>query len=202
MRTVKKFAQQFKKPEGFLGIVAGKLMATVGAEKNQWTISLLYLEKDDNVLEIGFGPGIGIELASTVIEDGKIIGIDYSQKMMQQALKRNKEGIRKGQVELILADVQNLPSFNLHFDKVFSINSIIFWENPVETLKEIRESMKENGVIAITVQPFMKGATNETTKQLGRKIFNQLNEAGYSDIKMELKHMKPVATVCVLGKKI
>lgn len=202
MSLVKKFAQQFKKPEGFLGIIAGKLMATVGAEKNKWTISLLNIKKDDNVLEVGFGPGIGIELTSKIIQDGKIIGIDYSEKMLQQAQKRNKGAIQKGQVELILANAQNLPSFNLLFDKVFSINSIIFWEKPIETLKGIRELMKENGVIAITVQPFMKEATEETTKQLGKKIINQLKEAGYSDIKMELKHMKPVATVCVLGVNI
>ena len=75
-----KFGDQFKKPEGFLGSIAGKLMATVGAEKNKWTISLLNVKKDDNVLEIGFGPGIGIELTSKVIQDGKIIGIDYSRK--------------------------------------------------------------------------------------------------------------------------
>lgn len=56
-------------------------------------------------------------------------------------------------------------------------------------------------VIAITVQPFMKGVTEETTKQSGRKIVNQLKEAGYSDIKMGLKRMKRVGTVCTLGNK-
>ncbi|THE11622.1 class I SAM-dependent methyltransferase [Bacillus timonensis] len=199
MGILKKFGDQFKKPEGFFGSIAGKLMATVSAEKNKWTISLLNVKKDDNVLEIGFGPGIGIEVASKVIQDGKIIGIDYSEKMLQQAQKRNKDSIQKGQVELILADAQNLPSFNLLFDKVFSINTIIFWGNPVETLKGIRKFMKENGVITITVQPFMKGATEESSKRLGIEISNQLKDAGYSNIKMELKKMKPIATVCVLG---
>lgn len=102
-------------------------------------------------------------------------------------------------MKLLLADAQNLPSFNHPFDKVFSINSIIFWKEPVETLKAIREKMSENAVIAITMQPFMKGATDETAKQLGREIMNHLKEAGYSDIKMELKYIKPVTTVCVLG---
>jgi ubiquinone/menaquinone biosynthesis C-methylase UbiE len=174
-------------------------MATFGAEKNKWTLSLLNLKKDDNVLEIGFGPGIGIELASKIVQEGKIIGIDYSEKMLEQAQKRNKNAIKRGLVELIQADVQNFPSFNLLFDKVFSINSIIFWKEPVKTLKDIRQVIKKNAVIAITVQPFIKGATEETVKQIGKEISNQLKEAGYSDIKMELKQMKPIATVCVLG---
>jgi ubiquinone/menaquinone biosynthesis C-methylase UbiE len=199
MAMFKKFSKQFEKPEGFLGMIAGKLMATFGAEKNKWTLSLLNLKKDDNVLEIGFGPGIGIELASKIVQEGKIIGIDYSEKMLEQAQKRNKNAIKRGLVELIQADVQNFPSFNLLFDKVFSINSIIFWKEPVKTLKDIRQVIKKNAVIAITVQPFIKGATEETVKQIGKEISNQLKEAGYSDIKMELKQMKPIATVCVLG---
>lgn len=199
MGIIKNFSKQFGKPEGFLGLFAGMLMATVGAEKNKWTISLLSIKKDDNVLEVGFGPGIGMELASKVSEEGKVVGIDYSEKMLQQARKRNKQAVQEGKVELMLADVQNLPSFNLRFDKVFSINSIIFWENPVDSLKGIRKLMKENGMLAITVQPFTKGATEDTTKQIGREIMNQMQEAGFSDIKMELKYIKPVSTVCVLG---
>lgn len=199
MGLVKKFKQQFEKPEGILGAIAEKLMATVGAEKNEWTLSLLHLEEDDNVLEIGFGPGIGIELASKAIESGKIIGIDYSEKMLQQARKRNKKAINKGIVQLIHTDIENIPSFNFMFDKVYSINSIIFWKEPIKTLKDIRQIMNNNGVIAITVQPFKKGATEETAKQLGSDIVKQLKEAGFSDIKVELKQMKQVASVCVVG---
>lgn len=196
---VNKWKDQFKKPEGFLGSIAGTLMATVGTEKNEWTISLLDVKKDDNVLEIGFGPGIGIQFVSEIVHEGKIIGVDISEKMLRQAQKRNKDAIRKGQVELLLADVFHLPTFSLLFDKVYSINSIMFWEEPVETLKRIRSIMKENGVIAITVQPFMKGATEETVKKIGIEIAEQLIDAGYSDIQIERKQMKPIAAVCVLG---
>lgn len=69
----------------------------------------------------------------------------------------------------------------------------------LKTLKTIRQFMKKNGVIAITIQPFTKGATEETAIQLGNEIVHYMQEAGYSDIRMELKQMKPVATVCVLG---
>lgn len=199
MGILKKFSLQFRKPEGFLGSIAGKLMAGFGAEKNKWTISLLNIKKDDHVLEIGFGPGVAIQLVSKAIQSGKVVGIDYSEVMLQQAQKRNREGIQEGRVELKLDDINNLSSFDLLFDKVFSVNSIIFWEAPIETLKTIRQFMKKNGVIAITIQPFTKGATEETAKQLGNEIANFIKEAGYSDIRMELKQMKPVATVCVLG---
>jgi hypothetical protein len=75
----------------------------------------------------------------------------------------------------------------------------MFWNEPVKVLRKIREIMNENGVIAITVQPFVKGATAETVKQFGIQIADQLKEAGFSDIHTEIKPMKPIAAVCVLG---
>lgn len=196
---LKKFALQFRKPEGLLGSIAGKLMASTGSEKNKWTISLLNIQQQDYVLEMGFGPGIAIELASKAIQDGYIVGIDYSDIMLQQAQNRNRESIRQGKVDLKLADVNDLPAFDHHFDKVFSVNSVIFWKEPIDTLKRVRQFMKPNGLIAITVQPYMKGATNETAKQFGNEIVHHLNDAGFSEIRMEFKAMKPVTAVCVLG---
>lgn len=62
-------------------------MASTGVEKNKWTISLLNIQKVDNVLEIGFGPGIAIEMVSNINRDGYVVGIDYSDVMLQQAKK-------------------------------------------------------------------------------------------------------------------
>ncbi|WLD94605.1 class I SAM-dependent methyltransferase [Alkalihalobacillus sp. AL-G] len=199
MGTFKKFKYQFQKPEGLFGRLAGTLMASVGFEKNVWTVSLLELSKDDNVLEVGFGPGTAIQLAARKIKEGKVVGIDYSEVMLQQAQKRNKQSIQEGKVQLKIADVNDSISFDLRFDKVFSVNSIIFWEDPVETLKRIRQFMNPDGVIALTVQPFIKGATEETSKQFGNEIAKHLKQAEFSDIRVELKELKPVPTVCVLG---
>lgn len=198
MGILDKFSLQFGKPEGFLGRFAGKLMS-LGAEKSKWTTSLLNIQSKDKVLELGFGPGIAIEQVSKGIQDGYVVGIDYSGVMLKQAQKRNKEAIKKGRVELKLADVNDLPSFDQDFDKVYSVNSIMFWQDPIETLKRVRQFMKPNGLIAITIQPFVKGATEETAKKFGDEVANYLENAGFSHIKMELKSMKPVSAVCVLG---
>lgn len=190
---------QFQKPEGWLGSVAGKLMAAVETEKHEWTISLLNVEKEDNVLEIGFGPGIAIQRLTQIVQDGKIIGVDYSEKMLKQASKRNKKAIQNGVVELIQADDHLLPSFDFSFDKVYSVNSIPFWKEPAEALKGIRKVMKDGGIIAITVQPFAKGVTMDTAKETGENVMNDMKAAGFADIRLELKQMNPAPAVCVLG---
>lgn len=45
------------------------------------------------------------------------------------------------------------------------------------------------------VQPFTNGAIEDIAKQMGIEITNYLEKAGYTNIKMELKNMKPVAVV-------
>lgn len=57
--------------------------------------------------------------------------------------------------------------------------------------------MNENGTIALTVQP--PGGTDDTAKDYGKQIITYFNQAGFSDVKMELNTMKPVASICVIG---
>jgi ubiquinone/menaquinone biosynthesis C-methylase UbiE len=175
-----------------------KFMAFYGGEKNEWTISLLDLQKGDKVLEIGFGPGVAIQFAAKRIPNGYIVGVDYSDVILRQAQKRNATAIREGRVSLRLADISHLPSFDTTFDKVFSVNSIFFWPDPVAILKRVRQWMQPQGLIAITVQPY--GGTDEDVQNWGKQITSYLNEAGFTEIRRVMKPMKPVASICVLGK--
>lgn len=118
MGILSKFSTQFGNPKGFWGNIAGKLMAK-GAEKNEWTISLLNIQKTDNVLEIGFGPGVAIELVSNIVSIGHIVGIDISEVMLHQATKGNLKAIKEGRIDLNLLDISTFPLFETKFDKVF-----------------------------------------------------------------------------------
>jgi ubiquinone/menaquinone biosynthesis C-methylase UbiE len=199
MGIFKKFEGQFGKPQGLLGRIAGKLMELKGTEKIEWTISLLDIRKDDKILEIGYGPGVAIELLSKLTPNGYIVGIDHSELIFTRAQKRNWAAIKEGRVDLRLGDVARLPSFEIAFDKVLSVNTIFFWEEPTEILKQIRRVMKPGGVIALTVQPFNE--TDEKAKEYGHQMMNYLEHADFTNVRMEIKPMKPVASVCVLGMK-
>ena len=49
---------QFGRPSGALGALAGVVMATRASNRrrNAWTVELLEVQPDHQVLEIGFGP--------------------------------------------------------------------------------------------------------------------------------------------------
>jgi tRNA G46 methylase TrmB len=79
MKIWKFVVSQFGKPEGLFGKLAGFIMSTrpSNIERSDWGISLLDVQLTDNVLEIGFGPGIAIHKMSALTNEGMIYGIDH-----------------------------------------------------------------------------------------------------------------------------
>jgi len=168
-------------------------------DRIRWTISLLEIKPHDRVLEIGFGPGIAIELASKFATRGFIAGVDHSEVMVRQAAKRNAPDIRNGKVALLHGSVANLPTFGEPFDKIFTINSVHFWTDPIDRLRDLRQLLKPGGLIAVTIQPRSRGATDESAKLIGEEIAANLERAGFSRSRLEMRQTKPVAVACALG---
>jgi len=192
---------QFGRPSGLLGEIAGRIMARTrsNTERTRWTLSLLDLRADDRVLEIGFGPEIAIELASRVAVNGLVAGVDHSEVMVRHATRRNARAVREGKIVLHLGSAERLPSFDRPFDKIFSINSIHFWEDPVESLRRIRQLLRPGGVVAVTIQPRSRNSTDETTKVIGEELVAKLERAGFSTCRLELRRIGNDAVACALG---
>lgn len=194
---------QFMKPKGLLGNLAGYIMAHRPSNRERifWTISLLNIKPDDRILEIGFGPGVAIEQISKIITNGFVAGIDHSKVMVSQARKRNREGIHQGKVEIMPGSAADIPHFGQPFDKIFAINAFQFWNGPDEILKKLRKLLKPGGIIALTLQPRLKKATDEGATKIGEEIVKHLEKAGYSKVRLETKKMKPVSAVCAIAIK-
>lgn len=192
---------QFKQPHGWLGSLAGFIMANrpSNKERNQWTLELLALQPTDHVLEIGFGPGIAIEQASQRVTKGIIVGIDHSETMFYQASKRNQHAIASGRVKLYLGNTTQLNGTKRLFDKIFSANVVQFWSDPIAEFKTLRHYLAPNGIIATTFQPRHSGATDQDANQMGETIVQAMKAAGFSNTTLQVKPMKPVAVVCAIG---
>jgi trans-aconitate methyltransferase len=202
MSLVEKVVAQFARPTGFWGNIAGFIMAhrPSNLERNEWAISQLKLQPSDRVLEIGFGPGVAIEKMSEIVTDGVIWGIDHSEVMFRQASKRNQHAIAAGRVRLALTSVSQLPSFDGPFDKILDVNGFQFWDSKTDVLRRLREQLRPGGIIALVHQPRNLGATEDDTTEAGERFAHYLEVAGFKDIKAKRKMMKPVSTVCVLGR--
>jgi len=170
-------------------------------DRSRWTVSLLNIKRDDRLLEIGFGPGIAIELASKMATEGFVAGVDHSEVMVRQATKRNAAAIRGGKVALYLGSAAKLPTFDQPFDKIFTINSLHFWTDPIDRLKELRGLLKPGGMIAVTIQPRSRTATDETAMLIGQELVANLERAGFLNNRVEIRQTKPVSVACALGIK-
>jgi ubiquinone/menaquinone biosynthesis C-methylase UbiE len=119
-----------------------------------WVISLLEIQPHEGILEVGFGPGVGIELLARLAPAGYVAGVDPSQEMVDQASARNANTRERGHVDLRYGAVESLPFEDNTFDKALAINSMQVWTDAVAGLREIRRVMKAGGKVALGFTPY------------------------------------------------
>ena len=192
---------QFYKPSGVLGRAVGHLMAFKNKERSWWVLPMLEIHQNDCVLEVGFGSGIDIRRVSEIAVDGFVAGVDHSPLMVEQASRRNRAAMEKGLVELQLGYASKLPYPDDFFNKVFSINVAQFWPDPVAVMLEIRRVARTGGIVAVAVQPRSRNAKEGAARETGRWLLESMRAAGFNEVRLEAKRMKPVSTVCAVGVK-
>jgi len=195
-------SRQFGNPRGALGRVAGFIMShrASNIERIAWAVSLLDLRPQDCVLEIGFGPGVGIRMLSDRATEGAVYGVDHSPLMARAAFRRNRGAVEAGLVDLRVASAARLPTFDRSLDKVLDVNTFQFWDDPIAVLVELKRLMNPGGVVAIAHQPRSADAVRQDAIDAGARIAESLATAGFCEVKIEMREMKPVPTVCVLGR--
>ena len=194
--------RQFGRPSGLVGRLAGLVMRLrpSNRERSRRTFALLDVQPADQVLEIGFGPGLAVARAAELAPHGRVVGIDHSELMLRQARRRNASALAAGRVELRLGSAERLPDFGVRFDKVLAVNVHIFWPDPVVVLRGIRGAMRPGGTLALTLQPRGRGVTTADARAAGDRMGRALRDAGFELVRVELLDMAPVAAVCVLGQ--
>jgi SAM-dependent methyltransferase len=191
---------QARQPRGAAGYVTAWEMAHRPSNRRRsgWVVSLLDVQPADQVLEIGFGPGVAVaELARAGA--GHVYGIDHSAVMLRQASRRNAAAIRAGRVTLVRASVDRLPpALDGPFDAILAVNSHFFWPAPAQRLAELRRRLAPGGRIAIASQPRCPGATADTSRRAARDIENLLTEAGFTEPSTQTLPLRP-PVACVLA---
>ena len=180
---------QYRRPTGLLGRWIGTRMAQQHVPENEWTVGLLDVQPDDHILEIGFGPGIAIELLLPKLPNGKIAGIDYSQTMVEAARRRNRKAVQSGRLDLRWGEAHQLPFDDASFNHVFSIHSIYFWPEPRHSLQEIRRVLKPSGTLVLTILPADEAEDTTGTLEFkpysGGELQGLLIDAGFTDVRIE-----------------
>jgi SAM-dependent methyltransferase len=141
----------------------------------------------DKILEIGYGPGIGIKMIAEKCDSCVIHGIDFSKLMYKRASGLNNQYIKDNKVRLLLGDFLTLEVDFKDYDKVYCLNVIYFWNDLLHPFEKIRSILKKCGVLCFYMahKDFLK------KKKSPDEIFNKysieqvteaLTKAGFSRI--------------------
>lgn len=120
---------------------------------NQFTIEELDARSGEYILEIGMGNG---HFVKDILEKDpgiRYVGCDYSDIMIQEAMKRNEQFVASGQAKFFHGPGSELPFGTDTFDKVFTVNTIYFWDNPDLMLGEFRRVLKPGGKLLVSLRP-------------------------------------------------
>jgi cyclopropane fatty-acyl-phospholipid synthase-like methyltransferase len=152
MSLLSKIGMQFKKPTGIPGKIISDLMIIGNRPAYETMIKDLEIRPNDKILEIGYGPGVGIDIISKRFETCDIYGIDFSELMYRRAAKRNKKVIEKNRVHLLLGDFVDTKIGMISFDKIFCINVVYFWNNLQKPFERVRSLLKDDGIFCFYME--------------------------------------------------
>jgi len=147
-------AAALRQPGGNLfGVIMLKVMERKNRYLERAAVRLSKIEPHHNVLEIGFGPGVGLEIACNTVKEGtgKVYGIDHSAYAVSKVSNLLSHYIKSNKLEVHTANVVDLPFFNNTFDRVFHCNCFYFWPEFLGAAKEIHRVMKHNGLMVTTL---------------------------------------------------
>lgn len=146
-------AAQLRQPHGEFGLQVGNNMNVGNVHINKKTIELLELSANDQVLEIGMGNGFFVKDLFSVEPSIDYTGLDFSPLMVEEANRMNHEFVEAGKVRFHLGSADALPFEEDSFTKIFTINTLYFWEDPARILAELYRVLKKDGELFISIRP-------------------------------------------------
>ena len=204
-----------RKPVGELGEKLIENMNKNHESLARWSISHLDVSKEDIILDIGCGGGVNVKRFLQMTEN-KVFGLDYSKLAVEKSRKLNEKSIEDGMCEIIEGSVSDLPFENKQFDIVTAFETVYFWPDFINDLKEVHRVLKYDGIFFIANEALPKEYDKRQKyimKLLDMKIYSEeeldncLHEAGFSEVRSFIKESKDSFTgddadwICVIAKK-
>jgi SAM-dependent methyltransferase len=149
MRRVPPVIGQLAHPRGVLAPATGFILNIVNRPINRWTVGSLDLTGSEEVLDVGFGGGVGLDLVRSRLTSGHVVGVDISQEMVDRVAMRFGQEPRAGNVRVLRADVSALPFADSSFDRAYSVNGVFFWPDPSAGVAEIHRVLRSGGLAVI-----------------------------------------------------
>jgi cyclopropane fatty-acyl-phospholipid synthase-like methyltransferase len=187
---LKTLGKQLRQPSGIFGRFVAKMMDIRNRKFYEKTIAELNIKKGDKIYEIGYGPGLGVNLIATKTPDCSISGIDFSELMHSKATKRNKKFIDSGRVNLRFGDLLTADNGNEKYDKIFCVNVIYFWSDLNRVFEKIYSMLNNDGTYCIFMTPAKDFEKLKFAKDFLKypieEVESELKKVGFKNVESKL----------------
>ncbi|NSY39327.1 class I SAM-dependent methyltransferase [Leisingera sp. ANG59] len=158
--------RMFVRPAGPEGETGADMMERNGPPMARWIARTSQLSPQGRVLEIGFGPGLGLEQLVKIVPDGHVTGLDPSKLMHQRAGRRNAEAVRDGRLTLVEGVAEAMPFDDNIFDLVVSVDNHHFWTDPQAGLRAALRVLRPGGRLICAFTLPSGGSTRGLSRRL------------------------------------
>ncbi|HEY0130238.1 MAG TPA: class I SAM-dependent methyltransferase [Allosphingosinicella sp.] len=174
---------------------------------NALALDCLRLERQDWVLEVGFGGG-GLLRSLLLGTRGEVFGADLSDALIARARDRFARDVRRGRLHLLKASVESLPLPPETVTRAVSVNSLYFWPDPAAAMAELARVMKPGGRLAIVFEPAAE-LRKWPGHRFGFRLFEVaevkalMESAGFAEIAEQWgTGRKPARFCCLSGERV
>ena len=125
-------------PEGWVGRwILAPLWNRRNRALNLAALRALKCQPDSRVLEIGCGGGDLLSRILSAHTDGIICGVDRAMSMLHATRRKQMQRGASNRLIVLQALAERLPYPAGCFDRVCSVNSLFYWEDPAQGLAEM-----------------------------------------------------------------
>ena len=203
MGLFKKFVNQTRKPDGFLGKMMLSSMNSGHAKMADWGFSHLPNTSPENAVDLGCGAGRNVGELLKRYPGAHVTGVDYSDLSVEKSKDYNKTMIEAGRCEVMQGDVLDLKLPADAFDLATAFETIYFWPGLEKCFAQVAKVLKPGGYFMICnesdgtdptslkFEKIIEGMKNHTAEE----IEAALKAAGFSEITSDHHPSKPWITV-------
>ena len=116
-------------------------------KKVQYITELIGIRSNDKILDVGTGTGIMIPFYEKYLVDGRVVAVDYSEKMIEVARSKYPEK-EHPMVSYVVSDVYELK-YDAEFDVVVCYSCFPHFVDQPLALKILSKALKKGGRLVV-----------------------------------------------------
>jgi ubiquinone/menaquinone biosynthesis C-methylase UbiE len=121
-----------------------------------------------NVLDVGCGTSDFLRLLAPVVSPGKAVGLDLSETMIAEAVRRSAENCEN--LSFRVGSALELPFQDGSFDRVLATQLLLHIPDPWSALAEMKRVLASSGVMCVTEIDWGTLVVQSSDHELGRRF--------------------------------